>query len=921
MKSWFRASHGATALLLVAAVSLVLTMALPATGLAMGVSPNAAHLQQNWSKQHSATPEPLANCAVPASAIGEDCYNTGTHLTWTLTLDVCTSSNTTCTGTSQQTIALAYAVALLPPGETYIPGSETSATLPTNVVPTFTSGLCSAAGAPLECSELSLSSDTYLLWTFSTVPSLNGHPQAVFTYTANLTAPDNTSLTDWAITHYTVSGLSENPPVTDSVYVANPILDILKTCPADVVNNSAISYGISLSNSGHENASGVTMTDPAPAGVTFTSASATSPLAGYTAAQGTWTGMIPAGGTVDVTLGADINTSAASVLNNASYTVAPSSTIFLHHYSACPTLVGHPAISVVKMVDPVLVSNQTANTISVEANVTNTGDTILYNVTAVDSLAGMLSCPSGTLAVGASMICTGSYVIPLGTSASYSNDTVVANGTDSHHEGVSASADASVRIVHPSISVVKTVDPTEVSNQTANTITVHANVTNTGDTTLYNVTASDSLAGALSCPSGTLAVGASMICTGTYAIPLGTSASYSNDTVVANGSDFAHNDVTAQDSASVLIVHPALDVVKSVSPTRVSNTVNNTIQIYANVTNTGDTTLTNVSVVDSIAGNLSCPLTTLTPGQTMLCTGTYIIPAGTNATSSTDTVTASGCDAFGGCVSDTSNATVEITHPSQGAVTDTNFCPLPNSTFRLIYNHYVGSMFQLKSSNPGQFYYNVFSTAGMAQNSTLTVTIPYPFVTTGANPIQVFLNQALPTCPSSPPSTNINSQFTISPTSIVLSSYSPQNLGSTVTVTLTLTGPSIAPGNQIWVAVHLSYGLKGQLFNVLSAGSASCPTPANSGPCAQLVSNNAVVIGNPQDYTFSNGLGGSSTVSSVNDINVHLAPSGGAPAAAAAGPALGLGLMASVAVGFVGAVLLRRKRQPGDGVVDTPTEG
>jgi uncharacterized repeat protein (TIGR01451 family) len=1001
-----RTHRGHSALWVAIMAAFVLTLALPSAAWAGSVAPASGHLQQNWSKSHAATPTPLANCVLPSAATGDDCYNPGTHLTWTLTLDVCTSSNTTCTGSSQSTILLSSVVALLPPGETYIASTETGVTSPSNAA-VFTTGSCSSVSAPADCASLSVPTDTYLRWNFSSA-SLNGHPQAQFTYTANLTAADGAILDDFAIAHYTVSTLAQNPVVSDEVFVATPILSIAKSCPAQVENNSAIQYGITMTNSGHENASGVTASDPAVAGVTFTGASATSPTASFSPTLASWTGTLHANSTVNATFDANINTSATSVTNTVNYTAFPPATVFIEHNSSCTTQVVHPSISVKKTVDPTLVSAVTAHTINVSANVTNTGDDTLFNLTAVDSLAGALTCAATTLAVGASTTCTGSYVIPKGDLAKWSNDTVNVTANDKFNAVVKAHDHASVQILHPGIEVVKKVSPTIVSSLTANTIAITATVTNTGDTTLFNVSVTDSIAGALSCPSSTLAAGASenctgsyvivkgtsanwsndtvnasgndrlndvvtandsasvqivhpaievvkvvnptlvsdlvnntisvtatvtnigtqtlynvtvvdtlagtltcpsttlapsasMNCTGSYVIPKGDSAKWSNDTVTATGNDQFHNTVTGNSSASVQIVHPAFTVLKTVNPTSVVNTVNNTINITAKVTNTGDVTLVNLTVVDSIAGALSCPSTTLAVGASMNCTGSYVIPKGTPAGFSNDTVTATGCDGLGNCLQHTSKASVTITAPtpSGGLVTDTMFCPLTNGTFRVIANSG-----QIKSTNPGQFYYNVFSTSGMAHGATLTVTIPYPFVTSGANPAQVFAH-APPTCPSTPPNTNLNSEFKITPTTFGLGAYSPQNFGSTVTVTFQLTGPSISAGTQLWFAVHLNYGLKGMPVKAIAPGSAGCPTPANTGTCLQLTLSPTVIIGNLQSYTFGNSLSGTNTVYSSNSVNGAM-PFAAAPSTPVFGLRTALGLM----LGLVGLVVFGRDVRP-----------
>jgi uncharacterized repeat protein (TIGR01451 family) len=656
---------GRIALISTIVVALLVGFALPAPAAYMTptgtLTPLSSHIQQNWGKDLGNSPTPLTNCL---GTSGLSCFNPGTNLTWNLVLDICTSTSTVCTGAHQLPIKLNHVIALLEANETYIPGTETYGTSP-SATATFSSGSCSSLGAPPVCATFT-PTGTYLEWNFSS-PTLTGHPQAHFTYNSNLTGTDGAAPVDYAIANYTYLSLNNNPIVDAQVFTATPILNLTKSCPTAVENNSAVTYHISMINSGHQNATGVVMTDTAPAGVTFTGASASAPSASFTAGQASWTGAIPAlNGTVNVTVHANINTSAHSVTNYANFTTVPGAAVVLKHSASCTTLVLHPKIAVKKTVDPTVVSNLTANTITVHALVTNVGDTTLYNVTAVDTLAGTLTCNATTLAPGRSTNCTETYSLPLGTPLNFSNDTVNASGNDQLGTVVRASDHASVRIIHPSIAVAKSVDPTVVSNLVANTINVSATVTNTGDATLYNITVVDTLAGNLTCPSTTLAAQASMNCTGSYVIPKGTTASYSNDTVSAQGQDQFSNQVGPVTApASVQIVHPHLSVKKVVDPTIVSNLVANTINVTATVTNTGDSTLYDVGVVDSLAGALSCPSAILAPNASVNCTGSYVIPKGTSASWSNDTVNASAQDQFGHDLPPaTDNASVEIIHPA-----------------------------------------------------------------------------------------------------------------------------------------------------------------------------------------------------------------------------------------------------------------
>ncbi len=656
--------RGRVALIATIVVALLIGFALPNPTVLVapsaGVAPaSTPHLQQNWGKSLLNPPAALSDCIGTG---GNACYNPGTILTWQMVLDVCKSSTTVCTGATQLTIKPLHILALLEPGESYLSGTETYATSP-SATAVFTSGSCTAAGAPTLCASFT-PTGSYLEWNFSS-PSLTGHPQATFTYNVTLDGTDGMAPIDYAIANYTVQGLDQNPIVDGQVFIANPILDISKSCPVAVENNSAISYNISLTNTGHENASSVTMVDNAPTGVTFTSGSATAPVFTVTPSQGSWTGTVPANGSVNVSLSGTVGTAATSVTNSASYTSVPDASSVVHRSASCTTQVLHPKIAVHKTATPFIVSNLTANTITVTAEVTNIGDTTLYNISAIDNVSGTLTCLATTLAPGASTNCTQTYSLPLGDPLNWSNDTVNASGNDKLGTIVRANDNASVRIVHPSIAVAKTVDPTVVSNLVANTINVTAMVTNTGDTALYNLTVFDTLAGNLTCPSSVLPAGASDNCTGSYVIPLGTTASFSNDTVTALADDAWGNVVgPVNANATVVIVHPSISVVKSVDPTVVSNLVANTITVHANVTNTGDAPLSNISVNDSLAGLLTCPFTTLAANASMVCSGTYVIPKGTSATYSNDTVVVTADDQFGnpvGPVSD--NASVLIVHP------------------------------------------------------------------------------------------------------------------------------------------------------------------------------------------------------------------------------------------------------------------
>jgi hypothetical protein len=152
-----------------------------------------------------------------------------------------------------------------------------------------------------------------------------------------------------------------------------------------------------------------------------------------------------------------------------------------------------------------------------------------------------------------------------------------------------------------------------------------------------------------------------------------------------------------------------------------------------------------------------------------------------------------------------------------------------------------GNSYLLNASNPGQFYYNVVPTSA----GTVTLSIPFPFVTSGATPIHVY---------SSFQWNEASRCFTpgtvsyVSSEQIVLSAPYYDDFGEWKT---TATIP-VQAGN--YVNIHLDYGLKGK-------GGYSKTGP-NSAPNAS----GSPTIPYNQTYTFKSSLGAisDSTLQSQN---------------------------------------------------------
>ena len=197
-----------------------------------GMSPASSTLTQQWTKNATLTTGTLLTSSqCPSGPSGVPCYSSGSILTWTLTLNVCTDPGGVCSGTMAANMTMIDAVDLLPPGETYQSSSQTATTLPSSV-PTFSSGSCSSLSAPPQCTLHSAWTKwNYTEWVFPSGTNLGltgkQEPQAVFTYQTRVTQPDTSALIDYAFATYDYpmgSGPygAENPSTPGEVYVPPP---------------------------------------------------------------------------------------------------------------------------------------------------------------------------------------------------------------------------------------------------------------------------------------------------------------------------------------------------------------------------------------------------------------------------------------------------------------------------------------------------------------------------------------------------------------------------------------------------------------------------------------------------------------------------------------------------------------------------
>jgi len=297
----------------------------------------------------------------------------------------------------------------------------------------------------------------------------------------------------------------------------------------------------------------------------------------------------------------------------------------------------------------------------------NTGNTALTGVSVNDPLLSNEDCDGSagapfvnsglSIPKGGSLTCTGMYTV---TQADIDNNgggdgdidnTVTADSNETPPD----TASAEVPIVRSAaLDVTKTAAEANV-DAAGDVIHYTIKVTNTGNVTLTGVSIDDPLLsdedcdGAFGAPyvkSGfTLAPAAQLTCTGTYTV---TQADIDNN---GGGDGDIDNTVTADSnetgpdtaSAAVPIVYgPALNVVKTVTSVDGDNqapfqvdAAGDVISYSITVFNTGNVTLTGVSVDDPLLGNEDCdgvagaPFVstgfTINVGGSLSCTGSYAV--------------------------------------------------------------------------------------------------------------------------------------------------------------------------------------------------------------------------------------------------------------------------------------------------------
>jgi len=421
-----------------------------------------------------------------------------------------------------------------------------------------------------------------------------------------------------------------------TVDVRNPAITLVKDVAPDVIHSGdSVTYTYAITNIGDTDLSGLSLNDDVLGDLTYLLPSLELPAGASTTAE------------ITVPIDADV-TNIGTVV---AYYGEPDSSFGgeLEALSMANVDVINPDMVVRKSADKTVVLEDELVTYSYE--VENTGDVPLDAVQLTDDQLGAVTIDKTTLAPGEIAYGSASSAIAVDTL-----NVATATAVDPLQMTLQRTAEASVDVIHPAVEVYKSVNPDVVVYE--GEVTYDYFVVNSGDVALSNIDIVDDQLGTIALDQE-LAAGASASFSRTAVINTDTT-----NRVDVIGYDAYEHEVSAWATADVDVIHPAVDIVKTVE----SGTIlaGEEVTYTYVVTNAGDVTLEGLEVVDDQLGPVGS-LALLAPADTWTFQVTAAIDEDTtNVATVTGTYRAYANDEVSvtGSVTDWDDAVVDVVAPA-----------------------------------------------------------------------------------------------------------------------------------------------------------------------------------------------------------------------------------------------------------------
>ncbi|RVT78391.1 DUF11 domain-containing protein [Flavobacterium sufflavum] len=510
--------------------------------------------------------------------------------------------------------------------------------------------------------------------------------------------PQNNDITDISGTTVTTDDNTEIP-VTQ-----NPKIALVKTGSVGGAGGlgDPITYTFAVTNTGTTTLTNIVVSDPMP-GLIITGNPIASLAPGATNISITGTYVITQ---ADVNAGKVTNSALVNAKDPQNNNITDISGTTVLTDDSTETPIG--SRSTIALVKTAIIGGTgtglLGETITYTFAVTNTGTTTLTNVVVTDPMVGLTitGSPIASLAPGITdTSITGTYVITQANvdAGKVTNSALVTakdplnnNVTDISGTTIGTNDSTETPVTQsPAIALVKTAvyNGNPLKATAGDTITYTFTVSNIGNTTLSNVVISDPMIGLTITgnPIGSLGVGATNASiTGTYIVTQANiDAGKVTNSALATARTPQGNNVqdisgtTVNNNTSTETILPQTSSIALVKTAAISGTatglLGETITYTFAVTNTGNTTLTNVVVTDPMVGLIITgnPIVSLAPGITnSTIKGTHVITqADVDAGKVTNQATVTAKDPQNNDISDLSGTTIGTNDSTETPVTQT----------------------------------------------------------------------------------------------------------------------------------------------------------------------------------------------------------------------------------------------------------